>query len=304
MQGAALGAAQNVIVNQTEAAPLVIEGESKALNVSGGAGSNYSLYVDITHTDGSNTWGQVASFATGTHDWEFSRFVIDLPKPVRSANVHLLFRGHAGTVWFRKVRFGPWDGEKLTGNLLGEGLNPGGDEVYTAAPGQDAAKGVWGPYGQGFELEEIAGEGPTVKCSTGAGAARVDDMHEPNAAGVAATLELLAPVLPAEPMLTVEGDLASQVYCDVSECSTGTLLQLINYNAELHPELPEMEQQQADRTIPVEGLRVTFVPPDGRTIAGLTLKVPGEDDVALAVAGNSFTIERLEQYAAVVVEMR
>ncbi|MCD6361931.1 MAG: hypothetical protein J7M38_13830 [Armatimonadetes bacterium] len=300
LKGVSLGAAQNVMVNQQQPAPLAIEGESKALDVSGRADGGYSLYVDITYQDGSNLWGQVATFATGTHDWEFSRFIIEPAKPVKSANVHLLFRGHDGTAWFRKVRFGPWDGEKITENLLGDGLNPGGDKVYTAEPGQDAAKGVWRPYGGGFEVEEIAGEGPTVKVSTGADAVRVCEMHQPDPQAVAAVMRFLEPILPTDHMLTVEGEGASQVYCDVSKWSGGWLLQLLNYNAELHPELPEMEQQQADHTIPVENLRVTFNPPGGGTLGTLTLKVPGEKDVTPAADGNTFTIARLEQYAAVV----
>ncbi len=300
MKSTSLGAAQNAIVDQQEAGALAIEGESKALNVSGGEDHNYSLYVDITFQDGSNLWSQCATFATGTHDWEFSRFIIDADKPVKSANVHLLFRGHKGTAWFGKVRFGPWDGEKITENLLGDGLNLGGGEVYTAAPGQDAAKGVWGPYAEGFEVEEIAGEGPTVRVSTGASSVRVADMHVAAPDAAAACMEFLNPLLPEDRMLTIEGEGASQVFCDVSACEGGWLLQLINYNAELHPELPEMEQQQADRTIPVRNLRVTFTPPTGGAPTALTLKVPGQEDVALPV-GTSFTIDQLDQYAAVVI---
>ena len=300
MQSVSLGAAQNVVVDQQQPAPLAIEGESKALNVSGASDTSYSLYVDITYQDGSNLWAQCATFNTGTHDWEFSRFIIEPDKPVKSANVHLLFRGHTGTVWFRKVRFGPWDGEKIAANLLGEGLNPGGGKVYTAAPGQDAAQGVWGPYAGGFEVEEIAGEGPTVKVATGTDAVRVCDMNQPDPESVEAVMRLLGALLPERRMLRVEGEGADQVYCDVSSCDGGWLLQLINYNAELHPELPEMEEQQADRTIPVQNLRVSFNPPGGAQIARLTLKVPGEPDRELDCNDNSFTLPQLDQYAAVV----
>jgi hypothetical protein len=319
MAGVRLGAAQNVMVDQQQPGLLAVEGEGKALNVSGAADSNYSIYVDITYQDGSNLWGQVATFAAGTHDWEFSRCVIEPAKPVRSANVHLLLRGHTGTVWFRKVRFGPWDpdNERITENLLGEGLNPGGGRVYNAGPGQDAARGVWGPYGDGFEVEEIAGEGPTVKLATGADVVRVCDMHQPDPEAVRAAMAFLTPLLPETRMLTLEGQGADCVYCDLCECRgrpvaaaslvqaapNAVLLQLLNYNAELHPELPEMEQQKADRTIPVENLRVSFSHPAGRRIARLTLKVPGQADAELACAENTFVLPRLERYAAVVAEL-
>ena len=302
--GTKLGAAQNIVVNQQEAAPFAVEGESKALNVSGSAGPNYSVYVDLTHQDGSNTWGQVATFKTGTHGWESSRFVIKPAKPVKSANVHVLLRGYSGTAWFRKVRFGPWDAgaKKITTNLLGDGLNPGGGKTYVAGAGQDAAKGVWGPYAKGFEVEEIAGEGPTIKLAAGTDLIAVSPMHRADPVTTQNTLALLKPILPPS-MLAVEGGNAEQVYCDVSLCQGGALLQLINYNAELHPELPELEQQKREHTIPVTNLRVRFTPPKGQRIKALTLKIPGAKDAELPLHNGSFTIPKLSQYAAVLVEL-
>lgn len=285
MRVVTMGASQNVVLNQEQPAPLAIEGESKALNVSGSPDSGYSLYVDITYQDGSNLWGQVATFPTGTHDWHFSRLVIEPAKPVRSANVHILLRGHTGTAWFRKVRFGPWDAERgeITQNLLGDG--------------------GWSPYGEGFQVEEIAGEGPTILLVAGGDTIRVTDMHRPEPDAQRAALELLAPVLPETPLLVVEGEGSDQVYCDVALTASGALLQLINYNAELHPELGEFEQQEADRTIPCENLRVRFRPPDGRAITGLTLVVPGQERQAPALDGEGFVLPRLDAYAAVIVAL-
>ncbi|GEM_PF-2433526 len=283
--GAALGAVQRIQVGQEIVGPLAIEGESKALGVSGPGGSDYSLYVDLTHADGSPLWGQVATFATGTHDWEFSRFVIEPEKPVASAGVHALFRNHGGTAWFRKVRFGPWDPQtqQITRDLLSDG--------------------GWEPYGSGYEVEEIAGEGPTIKASAGPELLGVAAMHQPSPETLASTLQFLAPVLPAEPMLRLDGERAGQVYCDVALTDGGALLQFVNYNAQLRPDLPEMEQQQADRLIPVEGLRVRFRPPDGRALTGLTLHVPGEEPQALQATADGFVLPTLGAYAAVVVEL-
>ena len=295
LAGHALGASQNVVLNQEQPAPLAIEGESRALNVTGERDSNYSLYVDITYQDGTNLWGQIASFDTGTHGWQFSRFVIEPDKPVRSANVHLLFRQHSGTAWFRKVRFGPWDADagEITQDLLSPALAPTGEAEGPA----------WVPYGRGFEIEEIAGEGPVVLVSTGQSAIAVTEMHRPAPDAQQAALELLAPVLPDAPMLSVEGEGAEQVYCDLSLTDTGALLQLINYNAELRPELDEFEQQEAERTIPCQDLRVRFRPPDGRPIARLTLMVPGEEAREIALTDGGFLLPTLGAYAAVIVEL-
>lgn len=304
--GSRLGAAQNVILNQNEAAPLAVEGESKALNVSGSPDGDYSLYVDITYQDGSNLWGQVATFRTGTHDWEFSRRIIQPAKPVRSANVHVLLRGHAGTAWFRKVRFGIWDParEQIVTNRLGDGLAPRGGKAYAAEAGQDAVLGTWGPYAEGFEVEEIAGEGPTIKLSAGASQLDVTPMHQPDTGLAEGAQRLLAPVLPAEPRLRVEGEGAECVFCDVSLYPGGALLQFLNYNAELHPELPELEQQKTERTVAVRDLRVRFTPTAGKTLGRLTLKVPGQPDASLAAQDDAFVLPSLGAYAAVVVEWR
>jgi len=304
--GSRLGAAQNVVLKQTTPAPLAVEGESKALNASGAPDADYSLYVDITYQDGSNLWGQVATFKTGTHDWELSRCIIEPPKPVRSANVHVLFRGHAGTVWFRKVRFGVWDParQQIVANRLGDGLAPRGGKAYSAAAGQDATLGTWGPYAEGFEVEEIAGEGPTMKLSAGGGQLDVAPMHQPDPALAEGAQRLLAPVLPARPMITVEGEGADRVFCDLSTYPGGALLQFINYAAELHPELPELEQQKGEHTLPAGELRVTFTPPGGKALVRLTLKVPGQADTALPVQGSAFVLPALGAYAAVVAELR
>ncbi len=283
--GSTLGAIQSVEIGQEVAGPLAIEGESKALGVSTPGGPDYSLYVDLVRADGSPMWGQVATFAPGTHDWEFSRFVITPDKPIARAGIHALFRNRGGTAWFRKVKFGPWDPEtqQITQNLLSDG--------------------AWAPYGAGYEVEEIAGEGPTMKVSAAPELLAVPAMNEPAPDTLDATLDFLAPVLPSEPMLRVEGEDAEQVYCDLSLTGTGALLQLVNYNAKLHPELPELEQQQADHTIPVQDLRVSFRAPDGRAVTGLTLLVPGEEPRALEATDGGFVLPSLGAYAAVVVEL-
>ena len=98
------GASQNLTLNRTAPAPLIVRGWSKALQVSGGMDGGYSLYVDLRYQDGTPLWGQTGNFRVGTHDWEQREFVILPEKPVQSLTLHCIFRGHAGQVWFDDVQ--------------------------------------------------------------------------------------------------------------------------------------------------------------------------------------------------------
>ncbi|MEI6501147.1 MAG: hypothetical protein WCP21_09005, partial [Armatimonadota bacterium] len=305
----ALGAAQYVEVNQQQPAPLAIEGFSKADNVSGGKDSNYALYVDLTYQDGTNLWGQVATFGTGTHDWQQSRFIIKTDKPIKGANVHLLFRGHRGTVWFRDVKFGGWDEQTgtLKQNLLGSKLNPAVDEVYDAAPGQNAAAGVWGPYAGGFKVEMVEGK-PTVRVSSNAGLlpgsfAKLDSEMQ------SAVMGPIEKLLRGQRELLVTGpQSAANVYAEVTDLPGQTAVQLINYNANLHPELPELEQQKAEVAVPVDKLQVSVRVPQGKQLLGAELRLPGQPATRLqAKTGQGMvtvTLPQLRTYALVVLSWR
>lgn len=97
----AQGVAQTVTLDQTEPRGLVVSGWSRAASVTGSPDSDYSLYCDLVYTDGTPLWGQVARFATGSHDWQRARVTIVPDKPVRSLTVYgLLRRSHTGTAWF------------------------------------------------------------------------------------------------------------------------------------------------------------------------------------------------------------
>ena len=97
------GASQTLILNRTNIAPFIIRGWSKSENVTGSPDSGYSLYIDITYSDGTPLWGQTADFSCGTHDWEKRQFVLFPDKPVKALTIHCLFRGHTGKVWFDDV---------------------------------------------------------------------------------------------------------------------------------------------------------------------------------------------------------
>ncbi|MBM3499903.1 MAG: hypothetical protein FJX74_14680, partial [Armatimonadetes bacterium] len=98
--GAQLGAAQTVVLNQTEPAPVLARGWSRAESVSGSPSGGYAVYVDVDFADGDHLWAQVSPFDTGTHDWQERQVTLVPEKPVRQVTVYGLFRGHTGAVDF------------------------------------------------------------------------------------------------------------------------------------------------------------------------------------------------------------
>lgn len=138
------GASQTVPINQTEAKPLVVRGWSKAEDVSGPTDNQYSIWVDLTYTDGTPLWAQTASFKAGTHDWQMAEMTIYPAKPVKSATVHAIFRYHSGKVWFDDLFLGEKESDK---NLLQNPGFEGGDEKQV--PGWDAFLG-WQKSAAGY----------------------------------------------------------------------------------------------------------------------------------------------------------
>ncbi len=104
------GAVQVVTLNQTRPEPIVAVAWSKAEDVSGSPDNDYSLYLDLTYTDGTTLWGQTAAFDTGTHDWQRRQVIVMPQKPIRSVAMYMLLRKHHGKAWFRDPRLGPISG--------------------------------------------------------------------------------------------------------------------------------------------------------------------------------------------------
>lgn len=96
------GVCQTVVLNQDKPEPIVATAWSKAEGVDGAADSDYSLYLDLKYADGTPLWGQVDSWAVGTHDWEKAQVLVFPEKPVASVSFYMLLRGHAGKAWFRE----------------------------------------------------------------------------------------------------------------------------------------------------------------------------------------------------------
>jgi hypothetical protein len=95
------GITQGVELNQSRPEPIVATAWSKAVGVSGSPGPDYSIYLDLVYNDGTSLWGQSASFATGTHDWQQRKVVVLPEKPVQRVSFYLLLRRHSGKAYFR-----------------------------------------------------------------------------------------------------------------------------------------------------------------------------------------------------------
>ncbi|NUQ01325.1 MAG: hypothetical protein HUU35_15885, partial [Armatimonadetes bacterium] len=299
------GAAQLVTLNQSQPVTLAIEGWSKAEGVSGATDGNYSLYVDLIHQDGSPLWGQTAPFRPGTHDWQFGRKIITVDKPVKTANVHLLFRGRGGTAWFKDVRFGIWDEarQEIVENLLtSEYQLPDGKVVK--APGGADGPARWGAYGNnGYDLENQLDLGLWVRTS-GTKGLEVSAMTQPAAETEAAVLQALEGILPGAVPVRLSGAGADRVSVEMQRSGDHLLLHLINHQAALHPERSEAEQQQRDQAVTARDLLLT-VCPEGLRLdpAGTRVLLPeGKAGAAVAASGAGVEVRlpRLDHYAVVV----
>jgi hypothetical protein len=132
------GLTQTVALNQTRPEPFVAVAWSKAADVGGSANSDYSLYLDLTYSDGTFLWGKTASFSTGAHDWQRRELAVLPEKPVKRVDFYLLMRGHAGKAWFRNPELRIV--EAPPGACLFDGLS-----VVPAGPAQE-----------GFQVRDVA----------------------------------------------------------------------------------------------------------------------------------------------------
>ncbi len=113
-------------------------GWSKADGVSGTIDDRYALYLDLVYNDGTELWGQVAGFHTGTHDWQREEVVVFPEKPIKSVDFDLLLREHAGKAWFREPILRSV--QAVAGNVLFDGVR--------VVPR--------GPAAEGFQVRDVA----------------------------------------------------------------------------------------------------------------------------------------------------
>jgi hypothetical protein len=110
------GATQTVILAQDNPQPFTASVWTRPEGVTGDRDSDYALYLDLIHRDGTQQYGVVAEAPTGDGDWTRLVRRVEPAKPVQAVHVHLLFRGdHAGTAWFRDAEL---RGDGADRNLL------------------------------------------------------------------------------------------------------------------------------------------------------------------------------------------
>jgi hypothetical protein len=102
-------------LNQSEAAPVMASAWAKAEGVDGPAGSDFSLYLDLTYMDGTPLWGQAAAFDTDPEaGWHCREVIVTPDKPIKRVSCYLLFRSRAGRARFKEPRFGVLAAEGVT----------------------------------------------------------------------------------------------------------------------------------------------------------------------------------------------
>ena len=180
----ALGAAiQRVDLNQAVARPIYFGGWSKASAVTAGCRMQYSLYVDIFYTDGTQALSQYVCFTGGTHDWQYVDRVIFPQKPIASVWLWTMFQCAApGTAWFDDLLVGefqgdicnyddvqilrqapterPWEGASVLQINSGDGLTlglsaSGGAPVSLKVNGQEQLDAA-SIYAGGFYARDVA----------------------------------------------------------------------------------------------------------------------------------------------------
>jgi len=121
--GAWTGGRQVIAFDKPWTKPIIVRGFSRAENVGGAPDHDYSIYVDVCYAGGGYLFGQCATFATGTHDWQQGERLIEPTEPVAELRVYCLLRNHSGKAWFDDLHIGPADDPAVSWVL-----NPGFEE--------------------------------------------------------------------------------------------------------------------------------------------------------------------------------
>ena len=142
------GAVQAVFLEQTVARRVFFSAWSRAENLVGSAGPDYSVYLDVYYQDGTALYAQTLTFAAGTHDWQYRESYIVPEKPIQSIYVYLLLRhDYVGTVWFDDILLQefPADAAVFDGTAVKQGSNPAGltsEPVLSIATADGLALGL------------------------------------------------------------------------------------------------------------------------------------------------------------------
>jgi hypothetical protein len=96
------GARQPIHLGQSTSWPLYFNSWSRALSVTGEAGEDYSLYLDVFTPAWASKY--VFPFDTGSHGWQFREGFAIPGSLIQDISLHCLLRGnHNGTGWFDDI---------------------------------------------------------------------------------------------------------------------------------------------------------------------------------------------------------
>lgn len=101
---------QTVDIYAPEGSKIMISGYSKAVGTSTNLGNDYSIYCDVTYTDGSNLLGESAQFPGGTTaGWDYSAREFEVPagKTIENVSIFAIYRNDpnpAGYAYFDDVK--------------------------------------------------------------------------------------------------------------------------------------------------------------------------------------------------------
>ncbi|KAK3235069.1 hypothetical protein CYMTET_54711 [Cymbomonas tetramitiformis] len=101
------GATQHVYIGQKDAAPLILQGWSRAVDggISGvGEDDDYSLYADLFFVDGTHQWGYTLPFRASSTEWQHVHGVIHPSKPLLRIELVCLLRWRRGRAVFDDIR--------------------------------------------------------------------------------------------------------------------------------------------------------------------------------------------------------
>ncbi len=98
-----LGATTKIDLVQQSPRTVVIEAWTRAEGVTSAPSAEYSLYADLTFSDGTRQWGQFAACPTDAGGWRRVVLVLRPDRPIASVDLYCLFRNLRGTVWFDDV---------------------------------------------------------------------------------------------------------------------------------------------------------------------------------------------------------
>jgi hypothetical protein len=182
-------AVQKITLNQATARPLYFSGWSKASGVEDKCRMQYSLYLDITYSDGSTAIAPYVCYSGGTHDWAYVDKVVIPEKAVAWVQIWtMLSASSPGTAWFDDLAVGeysgdirtfddaqilygapeakPWQGAEVltlgSGDGLTLGLTANGGAVASLISNGQEQVDTANVYASGFYVRDFAADGDYI----------------------------------------------------------------------------------------------------------------------------------------------